>query len=471
MTRNKPLVFLLLAACAGLPAAAQSQDQWTGTWLGNLKAGALSLRLVFNISVTNGALSGTMDSPDQGAKGIPVSKVTTNGNAVTLEVAVANASFSGTLAADGKIMDGAWSQSGQKFPLLLERQAGAFVLERPQEPKEPFPYKVVGVAFKSPKAGIELAGTLTIPSGKGPFPAVVLVTGSGAQNRDEELMGHKPFAVIADYLSRNGIAVLRYDDRGFAGSKGDFASATTLDFADDAEAAFTFMSSRPEVDARHVGIVGHSEGGLIAPMVAARNPKVGFIVLLAGPGLAGKDVLLTQDEAMAIASGMDPRIAADGTKVNRQIYSILAGPGDAAANAAEAKRIYFQAIDSEEGLTDQQREAAKASIDQAIAQLQTPWMKTFLAINPAEYLRKVRIPVLALNGSRDLQVIADQNLSAVDAALKEAGNTRYRIVKLDGLNHLFQHAVTGLPEEYGKITETFAPEALSLMKDFILSVK
>ncbi len=471
MKQNKFLVSILLAACAGLPLSAQAQDPWTGTWLGSLKLGAVSLRLVFNISSGGGAFTATMDSPDQGAKGIPVSKVTTDANAITIEVAALNGSYTGTRSADGKSIDGAWIQGGQKFPLLLEKQAGVFTLERPQEPKAPFPYKAVDVTFKSPKAGIELSGTLTIPAGKGPFPAAVLVSGSGAQNRDEELMGHKPFAVIADFLSRNGIAVLRYDDRGVARSKGDFASATTFDFADDAEAAFTFLSARSEVDARRVGIIGHSEGGEIAPIVAARNSKVAFIVLLAGPGLVGKDVLLTQEVAIGLAAGTDPATAERGRVASEKIYDIMMRPGDAAANAAEAKKVYRDAIDSEPGLTEQQKSEAAVQIDQAIAQLQTPWMKAFIAIDPAEYLGKLRIPVLALNGSKDLQVIADPNLSGIEAALKAAGNTRYRIVKLPGLNHLFQHAGSGLPQEYGTITETFAPVALSIIKDWILEVK
>ena len=460
--------FLILMA-AGLPLAGQDAGdaKWVGTWMGDLKAGAVTLRIVFNISSTNGALSATMDSPDQGAKGIPVSKVSADSSSITLEVKAASGSYAGTLSADGTSIDGTWSQGGQKFPILLKKQEGAFVLKRPQEPKPPFPYAASDVTFTNAKAGVSLAGTLTVPAGRGPFPGVVLVSGSGAQNRDEELMGHKPFAVIADYLSRNGIAVLRYDDRGVGGSKGDPASATTFDFADDAESAFTYLSTRPEVDPRRVGIAGHSEGGLIAPMVASRNSKVAFIVMLAGPGLTGKDVLLTQEEAISIAAGTDAAAAARGKAVSEKIYAILMRGGDAAANAVEAKRTYLEAIDAEPSLTAEQ----KAQIDQAIAQLSSPWMKAFISIDPGTYLRKIRIPVLAMNGSRDLQVLADPNLSAVEADLKAAGNTRYKIAKLDGLNHLFQHATTGLPDEYGKITETFAPEALSMMKDWILAVK
>jgi fermentation-respiration switch protein FrsA (DUF1100 family) len=464
--------FLILAAAA-LPLTGQTEDtgKWAGTWMGDLKAGAVTLRIVFNIYSTNGALSATMDSPDQGVKGIPVSKASTDASSITLEVKMISGSYTGTLSADGTRIEGTWSQNGQNFPIVLKKQEGAFVLERPQEPKPPFPYTTSEVTFTNAKAGVTLAGTLTVPAGRGPFPGVVLVSGSGPQNRDEELMGHKPFAVIADYLSRNGIAVLRYDDRGVGGSKGDFATATTFDFADDAESAFTYLSARPEVDPRRVGIAGHSEGGLIAPIVASRNPKVAFIVMLAGPGLTGEDVLLTQQEAMERASGMDEKQVARVREVNKRIYAIVMRPGDLAANAAEARKAYLDAIESEPSLTDAQRKEAMDSVDPTIAQLATPWMRTFMSIDPGTYLKKVRIPVLAMNGSKDLQVLADPNLAAVEADLKAAGNTRYKIAKLEGLNHLFQHAGTGMPEEYGKITETFAPEALSMMKDWILGVK
>ncbi len=470
-------ILATLAACAvavvcAFPAAAQAaQPGIAGTWVGELKAGALVLRLVFNISGSPGSWAATMDSPDQGAKGIPVSRVTLDGTQLTLEVAAAAGSFVGALSADGSSVDGAWKQAGQSFPVLLKRQEGAFVLDRPQEPKPPFPYTAVEVSFTSARGAARLSGTLTIPPGKGPFPGVVLVTGSGPQDRDESLLGHKPFLVIADFLARSGIAVLRYDDRGVGRSSGDFAQATTLDFADDAEAAFTYLAARPEVDPRRVGIVGHSEGGLVAPLVASRNASVGFIVLLAGPGLRGDQLLLLQSAALMRASGATEEQIAAARKLNETLYAIAIQESDPVVIRDKARAVVLDTIAAEPSLTDAQKSEARQGVDAQLAQLSTPWFRTFLSLDPAASLSKVRIPVLALNGSLDLQVPVDEDLGAIETALKAAGNTHYRVVKLDGLNHLFQHAKSGLPEEYGTISETFSAEALAMIRDFILSAR
>ncbi len=460
-------ILAVLTGAAGVSAQSASPDAFVGSWMGDLKAGAVTLRIAFTISASNGVLSATMDSPDQGVKGVPVSRVDAQKDSIVLEVKTAAGSYTGKISADGKSIDGIWSQGGARFPVLLKKLEAAFVLDRPQELKPPFPYSSIDVTFTNRKANVELAGTLTIPPGAGPFPAVVLVTGSGPQNRNEELMGHKPFLVIADYLSRNGIAVLRYDDRGTAASKGDFATATTFDFADDAESAFTFLAARKEVDAKRVGIAGHSEGGIIAPIVAARNPAVAFIVLLAGPGLRGDKLLEAQGSAVARASGVDEKSVTQSAQLNRKLYAIALKPGNADALMAEAKQAYLDALDADTSLSEKEKNDAKANAARVLTPLFTPWLRTFLAIDPAAYLSRVSVPVLALNGSRDLQVPADLDLSAIETALKAAGNTRYKLVKLEGLNHLFQHAETGLPDEYGKLTETFAPEALSALKGWI----
>ncbi len=471
MSSHRFLATTLLAfvtGAAGVFAQSAAPDTFLGFWMGDLKAGAVTLRIGFTVNASDGALSATMDSPDQGVKGVPVSRVDIQADSIVLEVKSAAGSYAGKISADGRSIDGIWSQGGAKFPVLLKKLDAAPVLDRPQEPKPPFPYSSIDVTFTDKKANVDLAGTLTIPQGAGPFPAVVLVTGSGPQNRNEELMGHKPFLVIADYLSRNGIAVLRYDKRGIGASKGDFASATTFDFADDAEAAFTFLAARKEVDAKRVGIAGHSEGGVIAPIVAARNPAVTFIVLLAGPGLPGHKLLEAQGSALARASGMDENTVAQSAQLNQKLYAIALKTGNADALIAEAKKTYLDALDADTSLSQAQKDDAKANAAGTVAPLFTPWYRAFLALDPAVYLSKVRVPVLALNGSRDLQVPADPDLSAIETALKAAGNTSDTLVKLEGLNHLFQHAATGLPDEYGKITETFAPEALAAMRDWIL---
>jgi pimeloyl-ACP methyl ester carboxylesterase len=467
------VVMGVMCASASLPLFPQASGpvDLAGSWLGELKAGAVTLRIVFNITRSGGTLSATMDSPDQGVKGIPVSKVDVNGDKVLFEVKATTGSYAGTVSPDGKTIGGAWAQAGQSFPVVLRRLESAFTLERPQEPKPPLPYASLDVTFTSPKAGVELAGTLTVPTGTGPFPAVVLVTGSGPQNRDEELLGHKPFLIISDYLTRNGIVVLRYDDRGVARSKGSFATATTLDFADDAEAALAFLSFRPEVDRRRIGIAGHSEGGLIAPIVASRNPAVAFIILLAGPGISGDRLLLLQAAAIAHASGADEKTISAMNTLNEKLYEIAERETDPARIVAEGKKTALALLDADTSMSDRDRTDAKKNIDRAMMEISNPWFRTFLTLDPAAFLSKVRIPVLALNGSKDLQVPADANISGIESALKAAGNTNYRVLKLEGLNHLFQHADTGLPSEYGKLTETFAPEALSAMKDFILGLR
>jgi pimeloyl-ACP methyl ester carboxylesterase len=439
-----------------------------GSWIGAINAGGASIHLVFNVSVVAGKASGTMDSPDQGVRGIPLSGVSVSGSTVVFSVASIGGGFSGTLSSDGKSIRGAWKQGAASLPLALVKSAAiATAPVRPQEPVPPFPYTSIDVSFLNSKAGIELSGTLTIPNGKGPFPGVILVTGSGPQNRDEEIFGHKPFLVIADYLTRNGIAVLRYDDRGVGASKGDFATATTFDLADDAETAFEYLAKRPEIDKARVGIVGHSEGGIIAPIVASRNSDVRFIVLLAGPGLRGDKLLLLQNEAIAKASGASAEAIAKANELNAQLYTIAEKQGDEAQIESEAKSTLSAAIDADTRLNAQQKESQKENIDQIVAQLVSPWTRTFLSLDPSVYLSKLSVPVLALDGSKDLQVPAGADLAAIAAALATSSSASYSLEKLDGLNHTFQHATTGLPAEYGTIEETFAPEALALMGEWI----
>lgn len=317
----------------------------------------------------------------------------------------------------------------------------------------------VEVVVRNAGAGIDLAGTLVLPAGAGPFPAVVLATGSGAQNRDEELLGHKPFRTIAEYLAGRGIASLRCDDRGVDASGGNFASATTFDFASDARAAVAFLAARPEVDARRIGLVGHSEGGLIAAIAGAEEPALSFIALLAGPGLRGDRLLLAQNAALAAASGMDAEAIAAANALNARLYGIAVKNEEPAAIRAELVAVLTEAMGGA---------IPKAAAERTADQLISPWIRAFLALDPAEYLSKVSIPTLALNGTKDLQVPAEANLEAIRKALDAAGNKAYRLVRLEGLNHLFQHAGTGLPQEYAAIAEDFAPEALAALGDWIV---
>jgi uncharacterized protein len=277
-----------------------------GDWQGTLRVGAASLRIAVHINADpDGKLSGTLDSLDQGARGIRLGAITVNNRQVTFTVPAVAGSFDGKLSEDGNTIDGSWTQ-GASLPLVLTRGEPASPPRRPQTPSKPYPYREEDVTFANPAAGISLAGTLTIPPGAGPFPAVMLITGSGAQDRNESLVDHQPFLVLADHLTRKGIVVLRADDRGVGKSGGNFATATTTDFVTDVEAGVAFLRSRREVDERRLGLLGHSEGGMIAPMVANRNSAVHFIVLMAGPGVPGDEIIVEQVRLISLASGMAP---------------------------------------------------------------------------------------------------------------------------------------------------------------------
>lgn len=442
-----------------------------GDWQGKLNVGAVSLRVVFHLKKgEGGALSGTMDSPDQGARGLPIGSVTLAGDTLTLAFPPIDATFVGTVSADGKRATGTWRQGGQELPLVLERSSAPIPApRRPQTPKAPFPYAARDVRFASVASGVTLAGTLTVPKGKGPFPAVVLVSGSGPQDRDESLMGHRPFAVLADQLARAGIASLRYDDRGVKGSTGAFATATSLDFADDAEGAVRFLKGRPGIAPGRIGIAGHSEGGLIAPIVAARSRDVGFLVLLAGTGVPGEQVIVAQGAAIMRAQGLPEEEVRGNTALQVKVLEIAR----TTPRAEEAAPRIAAAVDAHVATLAPEKRAAfdglRKTLDAQIAQFSNPWFRFFLTYDPRTSLSRVRVPVLVLNGGRDLQVLPGQNVPEIERALLRAGNPRVVVRVLPGLNHLFQHCRTGSPDEYGQIEETFAPEAIRQIVAFVRS--
>jgi pimeloyl-ACP methyl ester carboxylesterase len=472
MRKTWPRVAILAISVivAALPLGALETPPGTivGGWSGVLDVGGTRLPLVFHIDQNEAGLSATMDSPAQGAKGIPASAASFADGTLRIEFKSMRAVYAGKLSADGSAIAGTWIQGSSSLRLDLVRSASAGD-SRPQTPKPPYPYRSEELKFQGGAPGVELAATLFIPAGKGPFPAVVLVTGSGPQDRDETILGHRPFLVIADHLARNGIAVLRYDDRGVASSTGDFGSATTLDFAADAMAALDYLAARPETDPRRVGIVGHSEGGLIAPLVASKDPKARFIVLLSGPAMRGSDLLLLQTAAIARASGLPAEAIAGTQAINAKLYAIASGPGDQAKIAAELKRTYLEWVDAEPSLKPAERDEARKGADSAVASLVAPWTRCFLSLDPAPALASLSIPVLALGGTKDLQVPEEENFRAFARIFADSGRSSLLTLrKLDGLNHLFQHATMGLPNEYGLIEETFAPEALGAMTEWIL---
>ena len=440
-----------------------------GSWLGKIPAGGISLRVIFNITLAGkDSLAVTLDSPDQGAKNIKIGPVTLSGKDINIKAPMLLGEYKGTLTND-TLISGSWSQAGKTTPLELVKQKTAFLLNRPQEPKPPFTYTSEDVAFKNEKANIELAGTITIPNGKGPFPAVVLITGSGSQNRNEELLGHKPFLVIADYLSRNGIAVLRYDDRGVGKSKGTPLNATSADFATDAEAAFFYLSSRKEIDPRSIGFAGHSEGGLIAPIVASGNSGIAFIISLAGPGVTGEKIIHTQNMDISTISGIDPKEVKESVSINKKLFAVLKKETDNEAAQAKINALYKKIL-TKKKKSPEDIDAAVKQLNASLNPVSYNWFRYFLFSDPALYWKKVRCPVLALNGEKDLQVAAAVNLPAIEKAVKSGGNLSVKTMSFPDLNHLFQHCKTGLPAEYGEIEETFSPEVLKIITDWILAL-
>lgn len=461
------VIFFLLTFFTSITINAQDI---TGQWNGLLKVQGMQLRLVFNVTKTDDGYNSTMDSPDQGAKDIPVTITTFEDPNISFEIKNAGIEYKGELE-DDKI-SGTFKQGGQKFPMDLSRDSIKKVeVKRPQEPKEPYPYYSEDVTFKNSKAGISLAGTLTLPKKKGKYPVVVLISGSGPQNRNEELLGHKPFLVISDYLTRNGIGVLRYDDRGVGKSTGEFEAATSADFATDVESAVEYLKTRKEVDKKNIGLIGHSEGGIIAPMVAAESDDVSFIVLLAGTGIPGDQLLLMQQELIWRASGMAEEKIEKSVQDNKEHFERVVISSNREELIVDLTNSLSETIEKDtsqipEGMTKEE------FVEMLVDQVSSPWMYYFLRYNPAPTLEKVNCPVLAINGEKDLQVPPKENLEAIENALKKGGNNQVTTQELENLNHLFQESDTGSPDEYASIEQTFSPIALEVVLEWIrLQVK
>jgi uncharacterized protein len=440
-------------------AQAKGDERYVGTWVGALQTPAMKLRLALTVARDgSGALSGFMTSIDQGNARIP-GTLTVTADSLTIRMPAVSARYTAVIAGDSLV--GTFNQ-GLPLPLNLGRGTLPTIVHS-QEPKAPFPYATEDVSFES-VPGVRLAGTISMPPGAGPFPAVVLVTGSGPQDRNEELLGHKPFLVIADYLARHGIASLRYDDRGTAKSTGNFAAGTSDDFAKDAEAAVKFLTTKKGIARNHIGVMGHSEGGLIAPIVATRSKDVAFIVLLAGPGLPGDTILLMQQELIAESQGVPQATIERAGAANSRMFAEVRAAKDSADAVARLATVTARMVAL---VPEGERALATTQLAEAQKQLVAPWMMYFLKYDPRPTLRQVRVPVLALNGSMDLQVPPKQDLAAIEAALKAGGNKDFTVTELPGLNHLFQTTKTGNPAEYGSIDETFSPTALAAIADWI----
>lgn len=437
-----------------------------GAWQGILKVSGIELRIVFKISEqSDGVLTASMDSPDQGAKDIPVDEVIFENGNLRLEIKSAMGVFEGKLQDDNLSIEGEWKQSGQSFPLVLKRVDEPAEVRRPQEPKKPYPYQEEEVIYENKQAAVKLAGTLTIPGQGGPSPAVLLISGSGPQDRNERILGHHPFLVLADYLTRLGIAVLRVDDRGVGKSGGDFTQATSEDFASDVLAGLEYLKSREEINPKQIGLIGHSEGGIIAPMVAVQSSDVAFIILMAGTGLMGEEILYLQGELILRAEGASDEAIAKNRSLQEQMFTIVKEEKDSITAEKRLRTILEDAISELEG---REKEMAQAKAEAQIELILSPWFRYFLTYDPRPTLTKVKCPVLAINGQKDLQVPPKENLAAIEEALKAGGNNNYTIKELSGLNHLFQTAETGSLSEYARIEETISPTALKIMSDWIL---
>ncbi|MEW6651862.1 MAG: alpha/beta fold hydrolase [Bacteroidota bacterium] len=467
----KKFICVIITALFVVSLSAQQADKkYESLWEGKLKVNTVELRLVFKLFLKDDKTYGAyLDSPDQGVSNITVTSVSITPDSVKADVKSIGASFYGEFVNEN-LISGIFKQGGMSLPLELTKADKAAEIKRPQMPKKPFPYNEEEITFENIEANITLAGTLTYPKEEGKYPAVVMVSGSGPQDRDETLLGHKPFLVIADYLTRNGIAVLRYDDRGVAKSKGDFAAATSVDFAADALAAVEFLKTRKEINSKKIGIAGHSEGGLIAPMCAVNSSDVSFIVLLAGTGVPGKDIIILQTELILRASGSKEEDIKKTVDQSTRIFNVVSEESDSLETFKKLLAMYNDDVSKMSDEEKKKPENSKETFDRNVKQILSPWFRFFIKYDPRPTLEQVTVPVFALNGEKDLQVDPKQNLPEIEKALKAGGNKNFKIIELPGLNHLFQPATTGTPSEYSTIETTFSEDALKIMKDWILEV-
>jgi uncharacterized protein len=456
-----PLVFHRQAAGAGAKKPSDAIAGAEGIWQGALEGNGMRLRLQLHVSHDDQKqLVAALDSPDQGVSGLPAINVSQKDAAFHFEIPVVSGVYDGTLNTAKTIINGSWMQNGSEQKLDFTRSDQLLDLARPQNPTKPYPYKEEEITFANASAKISLAGTLTLPPGQGPFPASILLSDSGPLDRDEFLAGHRPFLVLADHLTRKGIAVLRFDKRGIGKSTGDYATATTEDFAADAQAAFAYLKTRKEIDAKKIGLIGHSEGGLIAPLLATHSRDAAWIVLLAGPGLKGEDTLLLQSELILRAAGVNDGEVARTLAFNKRTYALVRAEKDPGALEAKLNELVRN--------TSTGAALPPAAVQSQVRMMVSPWFRFYLDYDPLPALQKTECPVLALNGEKDLQIAPKENLAKIQKALQDGGNKDFQATELPGLNHLFQYSPTGSPTEYGGILETMAPLALNAVSDWVL---
>lgn len=439
----------------------------TGIWLGSLKpAPDVELRIAITIKQgDNGELSATLNSIDQGSQEIPCDVVTSENDNIKVAITKIGIEVEGPVDVKNNTWKSEFRQSGMKLPIDFARVDNLPGFNRPQTPVKPYPYNEEEVTYENAAAGVKLAGTLTYPKSGGPFPAVILLTGSGKQERDEEAFGHKVFLVLADYLTRQGLAVLRADDRGAGGSTGDFRNSTTGDFADDALAGVAYLKTLKEIDSSRIGLLGHSEGGMMAPIAAAKSPDVAFIVMFAGPGEGFDDIIVFQMEKQLKMTGMSADDLALQRSWHKSLYAVSKSDLDSTAAAEKIKSLFAKLTDNEKKRLGWNEER----LEKEIPGLLWPWWRYAMAYDPQATLRNVTCPVLAIIGDKDQQVPSQPNIPLIEKALREGGNKNYTVKEIPDKNHLFQTAKTGDESEYAKIEETISPDVLKLVADWILA--
>ncbi len=478
--RKKSLTLALcsmaLVGCGNFSAAAPSTSSQeyvkasliVGDWSGILDVGIAKVTLVLHIQQNStGLLSATVDTLEHKVNGTPIDSITFDDGMLKFEIKTALAEFEGLLDKGESKISGQLTQAGQSFPLKFERGIKSVEIpKRPQEPKLPLPYIEEQVSYDNHEAGVTLFGTLTLPASNGLSPVVILIAGSGPNDRDETLLGHKPFLVLADHLTRQGIAVLRFDKRGCGKSTGNYGKATSQDFSNDVLAGIQYLKSRKEVNLSQIGLIGHSEGGLIAPIIGAKSTDVAFIVLMAGPGVNGEEILYEQGMLIQRAIGETEDSINQSRKLLEQMFAIVKKVSDPQIAAEQLKELARNHMANLEGA---QEKITFETLQSQMARVNTEWFRYFLTFEPSIALKQVQAPVLVLNGELDLQVPSKQNLPVISKALKESGNKDFKIIELPKLNHLFQTCETGSISEYAKIEETISPLALNLISEWILA--
>ncbi|ANQ51327.1 alpha/beta fold hydrolase [Flammeovirga sp. MY04] len=430
-----------------------------GPWKGTLNLPNGKLDIIFKISTKNNELKGIMDIPAQGVKGLPIHEIKYHHPIIQINLPNLGIEYVGSVMDDDNI-EGHFKQGGQKFSMnLVKNLSEETPLAKPQEPKPPFKYVVKDIEFYNQEDGIMLSGTFTRPTDLKRYPTVILIAGSGPSDRDQTILGHKPFLLLADVLTKKGFAVLRFDERGVGQSQGDFSKATTYDFKKDVEAAISFLKKRTEVDPSKIGLIGHSEGGIIAQMIASESSDIAYTVLMASPTILGRDLLLHQKRQIEILSGVPDKAVAANQEIFENAYNIIINNEQPLDTRL---REYFK--------HQYQNNISNQQLNSIVQGMTNKWFIEFVKLDPKKYLEKIKTPLYALNGSNDVQVIADENLQVVNDVLTNNENPNFKTEKLEGLNHLFQESTSGLPAEYGLLDQTLSPVFLEKVSSWLVEV-